>query len=128
LVLKAAGCENVVYATRRGEESTFAQGVARRLFGPAYEQEHLGKKLFDLDSATSSFQHSLSAADAVLCTDWNRFALKDGVHPMVAEAYSAPYYLSSRSGLRDQNLVPLLDPSERTPEGTPKFLGCYGAL
>lgn len=32
LVLKAAGCENVVYLNRRGGESLFAQGVAKRLF------------------------------------------------------------------------------------------------
>jgi hypothetical protein len=31
VVLKAAGCENVVYLNRRGGESMFAQGVAKRL-------------------------------------------------------------------------------------------------
>lgn len=32
VILKATGCENVVYLNRRGGESMFAQGVAKRLF------------------------------------------------------------------------------------------------
>jgi hypothetical protein len=80
-VLKAAGCQKVVYLTRRSAESTFlvgntpidgqrpAQGIAE-LLGL---QEEGRKSIFDLTTPSSGFSVALQQADAVWCTDWNRF-------------------------------------------------------
>jgi hypothetical protein len=95
-VLKAAGCENVVYVTRRGPESPFAKGVARRLLGESDQD-----RLFNLDEPDSSFRRALSTADAVLCTDWNHFTLKDGLREMIKEAYASPYVVKFSSSLRE---------------------------
>jgi len=61
-VLKAAGCENVVYVSRRGGDSRFATGIGNRLIG-----EEAADRIFNIDNPESSYRHSVNAADAVLC-------------------------------------------------------------
>lgn len=86
LALKEAGCERVVYVTRQRPESPFAIGIAK-LLGMNGDQE---KELYDLDNLDSSFTQSISAASAVMCTDWNRFT--DGQQDeMAVESYNAPF-------------------------------------
>ena len=122
-VLKAHGCGKVVYVTRRGGESLFGQGVAKRLMGfpevpwerlstsdsmkainvvrnnqgnPA-DQTSLWSRLYNLANANSSFNRALNLADAVLCTDWNRFNITDkgAIDAMITEAYRAPWAFRS---------------------------------
>jgi len=90
LVLKNLGCKEVVYVTRRGDESSFATGVAKQLgMSPAQE-----KSLFALDRTSgeepSSFLASIAAADGVWCTDWNHYDTPDIV-PISSDAYNAPF-------------------------------------
>lgn len=88
LALKNAGCEHVVYLTRRGGESLFAQGVAQLLgMGPAE-----AAALFDLADESSSFSLSLREAAGVWCTDWNAFGAFD-LAELVTDAYDAPFEL-----------------------------------
>lgn len=115
IVLRAAGCQNVVYVTRRGPESSFAEGVARRLLGVASQE-----RLFDVTNPTSSFRRALSTADAVLCTNWNSFALKGGFREMIKEAYESPYVVKPSSSLRAY-----LDPAVPiSPTPDEDYTGC----
>ncbi len=81
LVLRNLGCKRVVYLTRMGQDSSFAQGV-ERLLGATPRQ--LGD-LHSLETA-SSLQLSIRQADRVYCTNWNNlgqdvFKLeRDGYH------------------------------------------------
>ncbi len=119
--LKAAGCDSVIYVTRAGGESLFGQGVAKRMLGydrpwgklstlpenydsnwkmnrigDPGDQQSLWSSLYNLANPSSSFNRALSYADLTLCTDWDRFVLKkDGVGPMIVEAYHAPFYLNN---------------------------------
>jgi len=89
LVLENLGCEQVVYVTRRGDESGFARGVAR-LLGMSEADE---AALYDLDQA-SAFDLSIREADGVWCTDWNEMPAFP-TEQISADAYSAPLVTSS---------------------------------
>lgn len=91
LVLKAMGCEKVVYITRRGGESKLAIGVAG-LFGMSDAQ----KEELYTDSAQSSFGRSIDASDGVWCTNWDEFKNQE-VGKMSADAYSGDLLLKSGS-------------------------------
>src|SRR5688500_4098357 len=78
------GCEEVVYVTRRREESRFAAQVATQLG----MQDADRTALWSLDEP-SAFSLSLEEADAVWCTDWNAFSATD-VAAISADAYAPP--------------------------------------
>lgn len=158
-VLKAAGCDQVIYVTRKGGESLFGQGVAKRVFeferpwdvlrtvpaeaakanaiinnrGDDKDMTSKWSRLYNLANPSSSLVTSIGAADAVLCTDWNRFDTKNEIREMVTESYQAPYVVSPRASkvlgqeltLRGGALV--LDPLTRE-NGEPSYPGCHGAL
>ncbi|MFO0676700.1 MAG: hypothetical protein U0169_09205 [Polyangiaceae bacterium] len=75
LVLKNAGCDQVVYVTREGDESTFASGIAKHLGMGETEFADV----FDLDNAStesktgSAFALSIAKSEGVWCTNWNAF-------------------------------------------------------
>jgi hypothetical protein len=154
LVLKAAGCENVVYVTRRGGESLFGQGVAKRLLGFArdwskistsseeakkasaklnnngdpLERNTLWSKLYNLANPNSSFKRALRAADAVLCTSWDNYEITQGIDGMINDAYTSPFYIpaTSRLGETASSLQPRLDTTQlNVVGGYPEFAGCY---
>src|SRR5690606_4185016 len=76
----------------RGEESSFAVGIARHL--GMTEAERLA--LFDLDaSPKSSFSRSLESA-SVWCTDWNAFDTFQA-REIFADSYHAPLEIRSRT-------------------------------
>lgn len=85
LVLRDIGCDKVVYVTRTGERSNFAQGVAS-LLGMTEEEQ---SDLYELDNPESSFSQSLQEADAVWCTDWDSQDALD-VEAVISDAYNAP--------------------------------------
>ncbi|MBC7371421.1 MAG: hypothetical protein H7326_07650 [Bdellovibrionaceae bacterium] len=60
LVLKAAGCENIIYVARKGDESPFAQNVFRRL------------------------------TTAMKCTNWNDFSVPKDVNALIEDSMRAP--------------------------------------
>jgi len=128
-VLKAAGCERVVYVTRRGGESPFAQGVAKRLLADKNDPsaaDVLLRKLYDLENPQSSMRQSLDQADAVLCTDWNRFDVKNGVKEMIKDSYRAsPYYVRNQAAFTGIALVPQLNPRDVQPSGRLTYEGCF---
>lgn len=105
-VLKAYGCEQVIYITRRGGESLFAQGTAKRLFGfneippdrldtvtrdeqkkiqikkannngDPVDQTSFWSQLYNLANPTSSFNTALNLFDATICTNWNAYSIKN---------------------------------------------------
>lgn len=90
LVLKNLGCENVVYFSRRSDESPFAIGVARH-FGLGDVDE---KALYDLD-ATPKSSYRLSIENAsVWCTDWNSYETLDFAG-IFQDSYNAPFEVRS---------------------------------
>jgi len=95
LALKNAGCERVVYLTRRGASSPFGRGVAKLLGASDADLD----ALHDLASPTSSFSLSLTEAAGVWCTDWNAFGATD-LTGLSLDAYNAPFEV------HDPTLVP----------------------
>jgi hypothetical protein len=94
--LRAMGCEKIVYITRRGGESKFAQKIAQELGMTEHEQQ----SLYGLDQASSSLNTALKEADAVWCTNWDDF--KDAeVIPMANEAYFADLLINTSAELKD---------------------------
>lgn len=94
-VLKASGCDKVVYVTRRNPESNFlvspepidrsrrpAHGVAELL--NMTEAERLN--IYELQNPESGFAKALTSADAVWCTDWNHFSDQQ-IREMMEESY-----------------------------------------
>jgi hypothetical protein len=80
-VLKAAGCQEVIYLTRRTDETVFiSKGPPFEGRKPSGLAELLGmnktgfEKIYSLDNPESSFSSALKAADGVWCTDWNKFS------------------------------------------------------
>lgn len=122
-VLKASGCDQVVYVTRRGGESLFAQGVAKKLMsfddlpwlnistspehkaenvirnnqGHVADQSSRWSQLFNLANPRSSYNQALRVFDAVVCSDWNRFDITqpNAVSDMINESYAAPWAFTS---------------------------------
>jgi hypothetical protein len=117
LVLKAAGCEHVAYLTRQDGDAVFGQQVFIRLIGETGKIPQWGNigdnnnkgwkvdgtpaadthwnKIYNLGNRNSSFQRSLREADAVYCTNWNRFNIfKEQMWPMVEDAYASPVFLA----------------------------------
>jgi hypothetical protein len=151
LILKAYGCKNIVHITRRGGESLFAQGVAKRLLNldrdwsllrttpESYDDNwvlnNLGDRsdlssnwaqLYNVANDSSSYKKSLRMADAILCTDWNQFKITDGPSAMIAHAYISPFYVNKDGGLfaEEALLQPQLNPKEQHPAGYPEYIGC----
>lgn len=95
-VLKAAGCDKVVYITRESGETPFItqptpltsgrarSGLAEQL--GMSEEERSG--LYDLGNPDSSFARAVKGAEAVWCTDWNRFGDTE-LEGIFNEAYEA---------------------------------------
>ncbi len=120
-VLKASGCKNVVYLTRQGGESLFAQGVANRLLNldrnlkaTTPEQNNIGdkeadpngvwSKLFNLANPDSSFNRALKNADAVMCTNWNAYDVQKDLVGLIENAYQSPFAVTENP----LQLAPLL--------------------
>ncbi len=142
LVLKAAGCEKVVYITRRGGESVFGQGVAKRLLnldrtwtdikdkllnngGDPSDMNSLWSKLYNLSNRRSSISQALQAADAVLCTDWDRFKVSNGIKDLIKDAYKSPFFVRNRTAFGDIPLIPELNARDMHPDGYPIYAGCF---
>lgn len=123
-ILRAAGCEEVVYLTRKDGDAIFGQQVFIRLAGLTKQLSFWDKlgdhnndgwkvdgeagatawnSLYNLANPESSFNRALKLADAVYCTDWNRFKVFHGeMEAMVKEAYAAPVFLRAGAAKRLQ--------------------------
>lgn len=86
-VLKMAGCDDVIYFTRKGGESAFAQAMYKRL-ADASEAEL--DALYGQNNTQSSMLLSQSYASEIKCTNWNSFNVKTQLNALVEEAYLAP--------------------------------------
>jgi len=87
LILKAHGCENIIYVTRKGEESKFAQGVFKRLTNA---DEQTSRQFFDMNNSQSSISRSYQNATQIKCTNWDKFDVKKDMNGLVEEAMQAP--------------------------------------
>lgn len=122
LVLKASGCEDIVYVTRQGGESVFGQQIFIRLTGytdkisfwkdikagnrkgwedlTSEEENSPWNKLYNLKNPNSSFNKSIETANAVYCTNWDKFNVLGGeVNQTQTDAYHAPVFVNS---IKDQ--------------------------
>lgn len=132
-VLKASGCDRVVFLTREGGESLFAQGVANRLMNLKRDKFKLNpslntlgdvdadpndtwSKLFNLANPKSSVNTALSLATAVACTNWNSSDVKKDLDELVESAYRSPYWINPAAV--DVNLKPILQ--EKKPGCQPQ--------
>ena len=95
LVLKNLGCETVIYVTRQGADSPFAESLARDL-GMTAETE---RTLF-----TEAPALSLAAADGVWCTNWDGFETTQ-IAEASEDSFSAPFEVR-HSGLETRSFVP----------------------
>lgn len=130
LVLKAAGCQNVVYITRQGGESLFAQGVAKRLLnldrdwalldsssekikklnneGDLIDMESVWSKLYNMANPKSSIQRSLAEASAIMCTNWNAFDVTKQFTELIEDSYRSAYWINSGKVRKLAPLQPIL--------------------
>lgn len=144
LVLKASGCENIVYLTRQGGDSLFAQGVAKRLLNLDISwdkletsndiiskrnilENDLGQKndlnsnwsmLYNIANPQSSLRISLSVADAILCTDWNNYDPKSNLIKAVDSSYKALFAINDQATFELRNK---LSPELRTTTSGCKY-------
>lgn len=150
-ILKASGCENVIYVTRKGGDTIFGQGVAKRLFGfekpwseldphePSRSRNRIlnnqgdpkdmtsqWSRMFNLANPNSNFDYALQTSDAVVCTNWNSFDVKKDFHQMIFEAYHAPIFNPSNMTLLAAEGVRSLAEVDNkiTSEGFREFSGC----
>jgi hypothetical protein len=108
LVLKNLGCEQVIYVTREGDESSFASTIGKN----AGMSESDWRNLYDLGNDASSFARSLAAADGVWCTNWSAFSNAQ-MSAMVLDAFNAP--LETRASFANAKVLhPYAGSSERT--------------
>jgi hypothetical protein len=84
-ILKASGgCPKVIYITRQGSESVYAQAVAARA-----GFESVLDKLFSATDPASSYYQATHKADAIYCTNWNQFDgfATDGIRGLWQDSY-----------------------------------------
>lgn len=125
LVLKAYGCKDIFYVTRKGGESLFAQGVMKRLTdlsGFSFddwsglsaleirEKNSFGNdldvgfgsspwsKLYNMANPESSIRRSMSASTTTVCTDWDQFDAKAELDALIEDSFRAPW-LDSKSSV-----------------------------
>jgi hypothetical protein len=87
LVLKAFGCDNIIYVTRKGEESKFAQGTFRRL---TQADDKTMSQFYSIANPQSSIMRSQKNATKIKCTDWNSFEVTKDLNGLVEESMRAP--------------------------------------
>jgi hypothetical protein len=95
-ILEYAGCDKILYLTRRGEESDFLvsindDGRSGRRLGVA-EQLNLKpiqrSTIYDLDNPASAFSRAILKAEGVWCTNWNGFT-DTQIDEMYQESFNA---------------------------------------
>ena len=143
LVLKASGCDEVVFVTRQGGESVFGQQVFIRLTGytdkirfwkeiksqnrvgwkdlTQVEQNSPWNRLYNLGNPDSSYNVSVNEADAVYCTDWDKYYIfkDDNIKDTLTDSWDAPIFLKDESRRADYNFG--VDPTGRSKDNFP---GC----
>lgn len=153
LILKASGCEKVVYLTRLGGDTFFGQGLAKRVFnfdnipwddldtsepnfsknlvlnnnGRPEDQTSLWSLMYNLANPKSSYAYSLAQADAVVCTDWNAFDVTKQYQELITEAYHAPIYNPGRLSTYNLKTTKFLTSTDNTidpAKGYYKYSGC----
>lgn len=122
-ILKAAGCQDVIYLTRRTDETVFISK------GPPFEgrkasglAEILGMdkagfdRIYSLDNPRSAFSSALRAADGVWCTDWNKFSAFEQTG-IAMDAWNSPLIRNSKKSRYELN----------TERSTSNIRGCNSA-
>jgi len=87
MILKAFGCDNIIYVTRKGEESKFARGVFRRLVNA---NESVMSDFYSMTNPQSSIMRSQKNAAQIKCTDWNSFDVLKDINGLIEESMRAP--------------------------------------
>lgn len=149
-VLKALGCGQVVYLTRRGGDTMFGQGVAKRLLdlddirwedldsssneairknnnGIRENQNGKWSQMYNLANPRSSFSFSLSMADAVICSNWNDFDVKKEFVDLIKDSYRAPIFIRSETLESNKMINPRITKNDNYFNGAlgyPAYSGC----
>lgn len=162
ILLKSLNCQNTVYITRINGETIFGQGVVKRLLnlaqpswdmidpkggaetrkknnsGDPNDLTSTWSNLYNLANPNSSLAKSIKAADAVWCTDWDTFDIKNGYTALLDHSFNAKFYInpnhaSSRNFFSNsfENFSPikgddrLLNSASSTLDhGWPSYAGC----
>lgn len=100
-VLKAAGCQDVIYLTRKTDETVFiSKGPPFENRKPSGLAELLGmdrsgfEGIYSLDNPSSAFSSALRAADGVWCTDWNKFSAFEQTG-IAMDAWNSPLIINN---------------------------------
>ncbi len=117
IVLKASGCQEVLFVTRQGGDSVFAQQIFIRLTGDtkkitfwkdirqnnrqgwkdlsAEANETAWNRIFNLGNPDSSYSRSITTASAVYCTNWDAHDLFSGeLKSLERDAWEAPIFFN----------------------------------
>lgn len=146
LMLRASGCENIIYVTRQGGETVFGQQIFIRLTGytdkisfwknireknrigwfnlSAEEEASPWNKLYNLGNPESSYNRSINEADAIYCTNWDTFSVfKNQLKATLSDAWNAPVFLKDEDQRVDYNFG--LDSAGKSPDNFPGCISQY---
>ncbi|MGZ3797715.1 MAG: hypothetical protein ACXVB1_15195 [Pseudobdellovibrionaceae bacterium] len=87
MVLKAYGCDQIIYVTRKGGESPFAQAILQRLIKADAKTMD---QFYGQDNPNSSMMRSQANATKIKCTNWNAFDVRSDINGLVEDALRAP--------------------------------------
>ncbi len=143
LVLRASGCKNIVYITRQGGDSIFAQGIAKKLLnldidwsdldtsndkiaqknglkndqGNISDLSSMWSNLYNVANPNSALRVSLNSASAILCTDWNNHDPKKDLKDAVESSFHSPFVINRNPD--SDSLLTILQPQTQN-----KISGC----
>ncbi|MGZ3743322.1 MAG: hypothetical protein ACXWRA_05655, partial [Pseudobdellovibrionaceae bacterium] len=81
------GCDQIIYVTRKGGESPFAQAILQRLIKADAKTMD---QFYGQDNPNSSMMRSQANATKIKCTNWNAFDVRSDINGLVEDALRAP--------------------------------------
>jgi hypothetical protein len=141
--LKASGCPRVVTITKGDGAGNFESSMIKRVIGletPTWEEipvfsrsgnpedkESIWGRYSNVANPESSFNTSLNAADAVVCTNYDMVNFKDGLKAFFDNGYDAPVVIHpSVKGdfLNRHNFINEISEKNRFNKNPP-YISCY---
>lgn len=141
--LKASGCPRVVTITKGDGAGNFESSMIKRVIGletPTWEEipvfsrsgnpednDSVWGKYSNVANPESSFNTSLNAADAVVCTNYDMVTFKDGLKAFFDNGYDAPIVIHpSVKGdlLNRHNFTKEITEKNRFNKNPP-YISCY---
>lgn len=118
IVLKASGCQDVLFVTRQGGDSVFGQQIFIRLTGATKQipfwkeirqnnrqgwmnlsidaEATAWNRIYNLGNPDSSYSRSIKTAQAIFCTNWDGHDLFSGeLKSLQRDAWEAPIFINN---------------------------------